>query len=1044
MEKNNLENKINIIFNYLYNENNKNCFSIDQITLGQISLDDIKFSLPKDADEKEYYDKNKLDILNGKLKLLDFDEKTYQLLFKKYSDQLSVNIKVNFYDKNIDSFESPVNNDSLFSYLLSSLVVNNKTKHILLPIINLDIEFSEIEDNIIDDICKTKIKSAITNNKISNICCLQVREHFFKTINLEDYLAENTCSYKILLFQVIHTLAVIEKEFKKFKHNNLLLKNILVYVKNKSGQYTEYEFNDKKYYIMNVNIDIKITNFENAYIPKFYGKEKPGNDILTFVTDLKTTNKNNDCSKETLAFIKSIKENTNVIDLLNNEYFDEYLKNPKETKIKQEEIGNINVFMDSDNFSELGNQNLLSKSNIMIHRRTIVSGKKSVKKNIIRKQVGGDKPEISPYRGERNNPYVTNDEKKINEKRSFENPVKEPPVILEQKIYDTSQKTQSKPQFPPSFIPLYTGEGEIANHLLPYSKVTNQPPIQKVYNVSLTNPLVGQTTLNRVFEDSLPGDPRDFTSKTIFERKQLIDFIRNSIIENCDGEDMTVVGGKNSFLSYIKMMEINPYCINSNPYQNLARNFLLYRAGYPVRLDERTLAHIGLAKGSMGVNVRMYMLSNGDLRCKTINNLINAENFDVWRDIKYYDWVRDEIIKRKVSPNFICPILYKIDTQSKIDWKQLELIKSKEVITGDIHKLKSNQQLINNKHNLEKKDMLQKFLPKFPSKKPPASAPAPEKEDLTANSGKTLIMLTEAPTSSLHQWSSMIYRSFGTQKKMISTGYHTPDVWKSILFQLVYSCAVLQTKNIYINNFTLENNVFIKDIFTDPNAIGSWIYKVNNIEYYIPNYGYILLIDSKFADVDISTIKGPNPKYKIYGDIFSDNSDFKTDSNLIFNQFKELINPENFGHIFKLKGGSIPDDSIMEFLKTMYNDMSSTIIKDFIIKYFNEFLHNRIGTLLYKSEKENINFLSKPNFNRGNIMIYRRRYEEYEWVVFIEDENILKKKIICKKGNKYEQESVFASSLFGYPETILPETKKNMKYDENYIYETYNLNNLEK
>jgi hypothetical protein len=1057
MEKNNLENKIKIIFDYLYNETNKNCFTIEQIILGQISLDDIKLPLPNDDEEQEYYNKNKLDILNAKLSLIDFDENTYQVLFKRYSIE-SVNIKVNFYDidNKIDSFNSPVNNDSLFSYLLSSLVINHKTKHILLPIINLDIKFSDIEENIINNTYKTKIKSGITNNKISNICCLQLREHFFKTINLQEYIKENTCSYKMVLFQVIHTLAVIEREFNNFRHNNLILKNILVYIKNKSDQYTEYEFNEKKYFIMNVDIDIKITNFEKAVIPKFYGKENENknSDIYTFVSELKLNDKKNVCNKETIEFINSIKKNTNVIELLDSNYFNEYLKKklenndePKEENNSDQHAGYFNVFMDSDNYSELGNQKLLSKSNIIMHRRTLISNDKNKSsKNIIRKNIknqnGGSKPELAPYKGIKNNPYLSNEERKINEKRSFENPIKEPPIILEQKVYDLSQQTQQKPQYPPSFIPLYADEGEVANRLLPYSKVINQPPIQKVYNVSLTNPLVGQTSLNRIFEDSLPGDPRDFTFKTVFERKQLIDFMRNSIIDNCDGEDMTVVGGKNSLLSYIKMMEINPYGANINSYKNLARNFILYRAGYPIRLDEKTMAHIGLAKGSMGVNVRMYMLSHGDLRCKTINNLINAENFDVWRDIKYYDWIRDDIIKRKVSPNFICPILYKIDTQSKIDWKQLDMVKSKEMFINDMNKLKDNQSIINNKHNLEKTRILQKFLP-MNSKNNQTN-----KEDLTINSGKTLILLTEAPTSSFCQWSSMLYKSSGTLKKMISTGYHTPEVWKSILFQLVYACAILQIKKVYINKLSLENNFYIKDIFSDPNSIGSWIYKVNNIEYYIPNYGYILLIDSIFTDVDPSTITNDDQKYKIYGNIYSDNAKFKIDTidELIFNQFKEIINPDNFGHEFKLKGGSIPDDSVIDLLKNMYNDTSSKTIKDFIIKYFNEFLHNRIGTLLYKSEKENINLLSKPNFNKGNIMIYKRRYEEYEWIIFVDDDktNYLKKNIISKKDNKYNQESVFSASLFGYPEMILPETQGNMKYNESYIYETYNLNSLEK
>ena len=33
---------------------------------------------------------------------------------------------------------------------------------------------------------------------------------------------------------------------------------------------------------------------------------------------------------------------------------------------------------------------------------------------------------------------------------------------------------------------------------------------------------------------------------------------------------------------------------------------------------------------------------------KTINNNINSDNFDLWREIKYYDIVRSQIIKRKL------------------------------------------------------------------------------------------------------------------------------------------------------------------------------------------------------------------------------------------------------------------------------------------------------------------------------------------------------------------------------------------------------------
>ena len=92
--------------------------------------------------------------LCDKLKL-NFDENMYQLLFKVYSNQFPVNVKVSFYNynENIDSFDSHINNDSLFSYLLSELILANKTRHILLPIINFDVKLADIEKLIKEDNC---------------------------------------------------------------------------------------------------------------------------------------------------------------------------------------------------------------------------------------------------------------------------------------------------------------------------------------------------------------------------------------------------------------------------------------------------------------------------------------------------------------------------------------------------------------------------------------------------------------------------------------------------------------------------------------------------------------------------------------------------------------------------------------------------------------------------------------------------------------------------------------------------------------------------
>ena len=47
------------------------------------------------------------------------------------------------------------------------------------------------------------------------------------------------------------------------------------------------------------------------------------------------------------------------------------------------------------------------------------------------------------------------------------------------------------------------------------------------------------------------------------------------------------------------------------------------------------------------------------------------DSFDVWREIKYYEYVREDIIKRKVSPNFVSLYLYTIDSTSNIDYQKL-------------------------------------------------------------------------------------------------------------------------------------------------------------------------------------------------------------------------------------------------------------------------------------------------------------------------------------------------------------------------------------
>jgi hypothetical protein len=237
--------------------------------------------------------------------------------------------------------------------------------------------------------------------------------------------------------------------------------------------------------------------------------------------------------------------------------------------------------------------------------------------------------------------------------------------------------------------------------------------------------------------------------------------------------------------------------------------------------------------------------------------------------MKYYDWVKKDIISNKVSPNFIAPILFKLDPESKLDWSKLHMLRYNNSIKQKIDEIIHNDKMVNNLHDEQKRNSyLLKLVPFIKSISPNqgnelnnvinSNKTRSDKIDITENSGKSLILLTEAPTTSFIQWASVMYEKFGTVKKMVSSGYHLPEIWKCMIFQLLYIFAILQEKEIYMENIDIYTNLFVKDIFSDSNAIGSWVYKIGDIEFYVPNYGYILQFDSFYNDISINNSILPN------------------------------------------------------------------------------------------------------------------------------------------------------------------------------------------
>jgi hypothetical protein len=1087
------EQKINILYDYLNNNNFEDTYEIKKIDINKINLNDIELLEGKESSDILQY------LLKQNLQyLFTINDDVY---FKILSNNISTIMKISLNTNKL--------NDNLVSYVLSQLVLERKTNNILLPIVNLNVNLLDLKNLLqsIDNLPSIYDNYFDKNKK--KIVSVKIRECFYNLTTLRNYIeTENNIDYKILLFNIIQTLETIKLTYKNFIHNNLSLDNIFIYHKNTLNE-NNITINGITYNLPWQSYEIKLTNFEYSIITDSeikllnnlsFSSEK--NNLSYLAKDILKINKNIDLStKNFITKLRDMKNNN--IETLSDEYFDEYIKKSEKDKSSYKGLRKLNTqfnsYLDSDNEFMLGQQRLIRTNKI----QAPFKGKKSM-------IGGGEKDTVPPYKAEKNNPFRTNDERStFNKKQDDVNKPRVPPVLVEQTIYDTTAIKSTPPIPPPVYVPVYDHNNQ--HMAIPFASNALNPalsqPVIKQYNVSLANPLHDFRTVSRIYEDVLPGDPRSFSFTTVYERKQLINFIRNLINNNTDGEDMIVTGGKNSLLSSMKLLDLNPYTVNKKPHLDLARNFLIFRAAYPIRYDQEK-NNVYASKTAHGVNVRIYNISIGEMVGDEINQNLSNFDFNMWRELYYYKFILDNIIEKKISPNFISFILTKKDKLSNVNWSKLDMIQNKkndDVLEKNLIAFKKNSNnknddiiikllYINNTNGIINKEFIKinDTLSVYPNIKIININPTDttnlgliNKFNITSfpnilfkvdneyikydgnliiddiikfinssiimldslinlknTSGESLILLTEAPHSNIIRWASPLYESSGALKKMITTGFHKAEVWESVLFQLMYILYILQDQKIYFEELSLENNIYIKDLFYDPNTVNYWIYNVDGLDYYVPNYGYLVLFDSKYSDLESGNYKIRSPNlYPNKNDKITNNNDsvynFQYEIE-IFNQFKNIFEPSIFCSQLEKMKCLKPDNVILDLLRNISNDNSTININEFIKKYYCKYLNNRIGKYLTRTEKETINILNRPTFNKqGDILIKQERYDEYKWVLFesnINNNNTLKNIINKDNNGLIINEKCNSYSLLA---THPSEKVKPFGIEENKIIETY-------
>jgi len=653
---------------------------------------------------------------------------------------------------------------------------------------------------------------------------------------------------------------------------------------------------------------------------------------------------------------------------------------------------------------------------------------------------GGAGKKIPKYQEPKNSPFAIKPTgfkkdntftKKPFTKRPFtKKPFERKPMVNFQ-LYEPQRKPppprSKKPLDTRFFIPSHTN----VPHYPPQFNLWNPNhnlPIVKHYTITGTGPLADHARLNNIYEDILPEQEINDTFNTVNERINIYDFIRSVYVRQDDGESIALGGKiKHNLLSYLKFMELNPYStyqFSLNPYKGLPDGMLIYRSCYPIRYNKNTHG-VDCARDSLGMNIRIYRLTDEEYNVRQIRD-DSYDNHDVWREIAYYEYVRENIIKPKICPNFALLYAYFISEKSNIDFERLNQLRGKyrlnklQQLQAQSVKRKGLSVPINIKGSSNKL-----FDIKKPSYMTGGNPEKIKKLNLNTYTGKSLVALTEAPNSNLYTWASKVYNVQGNIQRMISHGFHRSEVWISIIFQLMAAMYTMQIHKISINEFSIKDNVYIKNTNKHENMTRYWKYKINGLDYYIPNYGYVLVVDTNFKDIHVPKLLNINQKpiFKINGPFYKQNT-YKDEEmqDIIFKQFIDAVRPDTFSNAFTNTGGNRPSEVVINMLQRIQSHAHNTIanttkdIGDCIFYAMKQFLNNRIGTYLKESEIKNIRQNETRNFKSGDIVIHATANNTYKFVLFKNESITNPVKIVTKDDDNADlyEKDVEIGGLYHY------------------------------
>jgi serine/threonine protein kinase len=263
-------------------------FQNDSDSFGYPSnTEDIRELLPK-----KYIDFTKaINELGGKLLYIKSGSTghTFKGVYPPPNDENkeSYAVKIVAYPKkenygDMYNIKRPENAELLMIRLLSYFVINNQTPHIVLPITTFNTSIKPL-------LGLTK-NNIVNNKKFEQFIERYNKGEYYQNISilvsewanggdLLDYLRKNykelkTKDWKVIFFQILSVLAVIQKKYPSFRHNDMKANNILIHNIDINKKKYMYEINKQKYIVPNIGFQVKLWDFDFACIPGIVDNSK--------------------------------------------------------------------------------------------------------------------------------------------------------------------------------------------------------------------------------------------------------------------------------------------------------------------------------------------------------------------------------------------------------------------------------------------------------------------------------------------------------------------------------------------------------------------------------------------------------------------------------------------------------------------------------------------------------------------------------------------------------------------------------------------------